>query len=90
MCACVCVCVYQGLCGSSLKICTVSVLLDAHRKWASALKDNELMLTYLKGKNGKRFIRQYSENYHLKHTNVNSILGQNAGTGCHSQEGHLT
>lgn len=41
-------CVYQGLCGSSLKMWTVSVLLDAHRKWASALKDNELMLTYLR------------------------------------------
>ena len=41
------VCVYLGLCCSSLKMWTVSVLLEAHRNWASALKDNELMLTYL-------------------------------------------
>lgn len=40
--------VYLGLCCSSLKIWTVSVLLEAQRNWASALKDNELILTYLK------------------------------------------
>lgn len=38
---------YLGLCCSSLKMWTVSVLLEAHRNCASALKDNELMLTYL-------------------------------------------
>lgn len=38
---------YVGLCCSSLKIWTVSVLLEAHKNWASALKDKELMLTYL-------------------------------------------
>lgn len=39
--------IHLGLCCSSLKIWTVSVLLEAHRNCASALKDNELMLTYL-------------------------------------------
>jgi len=44
----VCVCVsYLGVCCSSLKMCTVSVLLEAHRNCPSALNDNELMLTYL-------------------------------------------
>lgn len=45
--------VYLGLCCSSLKIWTVSVLLDAHRNCASALKDSELMLTYLTHKTEK-------------------------------------
>lgn len=38
---------YLGLCCSSLKMCTVSVLLEAQRNWASGLKERELMLTYL-------------------------------------------
>lgn len=56
-CVCICVrvhaCVCVGMCAyfasscSSLKICTVSVLLDAQRKWPSGLKDKELILTYL-------------------------------------------
>ena len=38
---------YLGPCCSSLKMCTVSVLLEAQRNWASGLKDRELMFTYL-------------------------------------------
>lgn len=32
---------------SSLKMCTVSVLLEAHRNWESMLNTRELMFTYL-------------------------------------------
>ena len=40
---------YFSLGTSSLNICTVSVLLEAHRKSESVLKARELMLTHLKG-----------------------------------------
>lgn len=38
---------YLGPSCSSLKICTVSVLLEAQRNWPSGLKDKDLILTYL-------------------------------------------
>lgn len=49
---------YLGPCCSSLKIWTVSVLLDAQRNWPSGLKDNELILTYL----------QTARNKYISHT----------------------
>lgn len=42
---------------SSLKICTVSVLLDAHKNRESWLKANEKMVTHLKVKGKMKFSR---------------------------------
>lgn len=36
-----------------MKMCTVSVLLEAHRNWESVLKTRELMVTYLENSEGR-------------------------------------
>ena len=51
---------YSFFGASSLKICTVSVLLDAHKNNESWLKASELMVTHLDKANKIRKIRTFS------------------------------
>lgn len=60
---------------SSLKICTVSVLLDAHKNRESWLKANEKIVTHLKVKGKMKFSRNIPNNsiFHIAKKNYNKV-----------------